>query len=51
MIGGFWRPMKQRIEDKSSSSKYGEYMKILDFEAKPSLGIKIGYFFDSDNWF
>lgn len=51
MIGGFWRPMKQRIEDKSSSSKYGEYMKILDFEAKPSLGIRIGYFFDSDNWF
>lgn len=47
MIGGFWRPMKQHIEDKSSSSKYGEYMKILNFDAKPSFGIRIGYFITS----
>lgn len=49
-IGGFWRPMKQHIEDKSSSSKYGEYMKIMDFHAKPSFGIRIGYLF-GDNLF
>lgn len=47
MIGGFWRPMKQHIEDKSSSSKYGEYMKILDFDVKPSFGIRIGYLITS----
>lgn len=48
MIGGFWRPMKQHIEDSSASSKYGEYMKIMNFDAKPSFGIRIGYFFGWD---
>lgn len=48
MIGGFWRPMKQHIEGKSSSSKYGQYMHFLDFESQPSFGIRIGYlFFDN----
>lgn len=48
-IGIFYRPMKQRIEGKSVSSKGGEYMGFGEFEHAPSFGLRIGYVFgDTD---